>query len=136
MSPHETMIISRADNLFPILLHQYLPCFSYCINVANCKKKIDQELALFKNFTRELPERAHGLYAKYYGKYTDDMISAAQNIDISMIGASLLNTPIRQVEKLRDIEILSVSIHDIKIAIQSKKFIHLTTKILAKFHDY
>ena len=68
---------------------------------------------------------------------TADITSAARNLNINMIGAAPFN---HLVQKSRrnpsEVQIFSVTLRDIDIALAPKKHIDPATKLPAKYHDY
>lgn len=110
------MTIFGADTTFINLKHQYLSRSSYCIDMTDCQRKIKQEFAFFKTSIKDTTETCRGR-----DTHINDITNAAKNLDICMIGAAPFNTFVRQAGKARDIEIFSISMRDIKIALQPKK---------------
>lgn len=104
--------------------------------MADCKGKIDKELAFFENLNEESPESARGSCSKHINRHIDDITSITRNLNICRISVAPFNTLVRQVRKAKDIEIFSVLMRDMKIALQLKKSTNPATKLPAKFHDY
>lgn len=81
---------------------------------------MDKELAFFENLTKKSSEGINGSRGKHTDVYTNDITSVTRNLDIFMIGAVPFNTLVQQAGKAKTIEIFSVSMRNIKIALQSK----------------
>lgn len=104
--------------------------------MADYKRKIEQELALFRNLLEESPEVRQSSSGKNTDTYTNNITSIDRKPDNCMISTVLFDILIRKVQKARDIEIFSVLRLNIKIVLKSKKSTDLVTKLPIKFHDY
>lgn len=104
--------------------------------MADCKKKMDQELAVLGNLTKESPKDVYTSNRKHIDIHTNDITSTARNLNIFIISAVALNTLVRQAGKARDIEIFNVSMRNIEITLQLKKSTNPAIKPPAKFHNY
>lgn len=70
---------------------------------------------------------------------TKDTTSVAKKtLDISIIGAAPFNHLIQksQSQKNLRIQIFSITLQDINIALALKKYIDLATKLLSEYHDF
>ena len=68
---------------------------------------------------------------------TADIISVAKRLDISIIGAAPFNHLVQKSQSTNsDIQIFSVTLRDINIALTPKKTIDPATKLPAEYHDF
>ena len=84
---------------------QYSPCSSHHIDMADCTRKINQELTLLDN-----PIVTKNTTSKTKNP-TEDITSAARRLDISMIGAALFNHLVQKSQRNPlEVQIFSVSL--------------------------
>ena len=110
----------------------YSPRSSHHIDMADCTRKMNRELTLLDN----LIVTKHTGAAK---NLTKDIISAARRtIDISMIGAAPFNYLVQhsQSQKGSGIQIFSVTLRDINIALAPKKHTNPATKLPTEYHEF
>ena len=147
---HETHETHRST-----LKPQYSPCSSHRIDMADCMKKMNQELTLLDNtiVTKPIVTKYTGA-AKTPTKYTgaartsteytgvarnstEDITSAARRMNISMIGAAPFNHLVQQSQKNSSrTQIFSVTLRDINIALAPKKHSNPATKLPTKYHNF
>ena len=159
-TPRETHKIHRSTVLKP----RYSSCSSHRIDMADCAKKMNQELTLLDNpIVTKHPGAARtptAGAASQHTKYcttsavehaaehetehaalrtsTENITSAASRpLDISMIGAAPFNHLVQQSQKNpSQIQIFSVTLRDINIALAPKKHTDPATKLPIKHHNF
>ena len=106
---------------------QNSPRSSHCINMVDCTRKMNRELTLLENPT-VLTEHA----------LTKDIASVASILlDISMIGAAPFNHLVQKSQKNpSEVQIFSVTLRDINIALAPKKHTNPATKLPSKYHNF
>ena len=112
----------------------FRPCYSLCsshqIDMVDCTRKMNRELKLLDN-----PSSVDNTSATCTP--TVNITSAAQKLDINMISAALFNNLVQKsFKKDSDIQIFSVTLRDINIALALKKQIDPATKLPSKYHDF
>ena len=112
---------------------RYSPCSSHHIDMADCTKKMNQELTLLETPTKHCTSAA-----EHAAKHTPigDITSAARKLNISMIGVAPFNHLVRKSQKDSRIQIFSVTLRDINIALAPKKHTNPATKLPSKYHDF
>ena len=109
----------------------YSPRFSHHIDMADCTRKMNQELTLLDNpiVTEHTTGEARNP--------TEDITSAARKtINISMIGAAPFNHLVQKSQKDSRFQIFSVTLRDINIALAPKKHTDSATKLPSEYHDF
>ena len=134
---------THKTHCFTTLKSQYSSRSNHCINMAECTKKINQELTLLENPTKHCTISATKHAVKHKAEHaalhtpTGDIISAAsKTMNISMIGAALFNHFVQQSQKDLRFQIFSIILQDINIVLALKKHTDLATKLLSKYHDF
>ena len=110
---------------------QYDPRSSHHIDMADCTRKMNQELTMLNNsiVTKHTTCEARNL--------TKDITSAARKtMNISMIGAALFNHLVQKSHKDLRCQIFSVTLQDINIALAPKKHTNPATKLPSEYHDF
>ena len=108
---------------------QYSPHSSHRINMANCTRKMNRELTLLEN------PNDNGIDTKKPTKHT--ISAASKPLDISMIGAAPFNHLVQQSQKNPSrIQIFSVILRDINIALAPKKHTNPATKLPSEYHNF
>ena len=156
ISTHQAMTIHDVDNTFDTLhetpqtpkVHkttpkthethrstalptpQYSPRSSHQLDMADCMRKMNQELTRLDN----------PIVTEYTGvarNSTEDITSAAKKVNISMIGAAPFNHLVQQSQKNpSEVQIFSVTLRDINIALAPKKHTNPATKLPSEYHDF
>lgn len=127
--------MSGADIAFDTLPHRrrYAPRMTHRIEMADCHRKMNRELALLDSPVETTCTAAASTS-------TVDITSAAsgKTLNISMIGAAPFNTLIQQYQtgKVKDMQIFSASMRDIEIALAPKTTTDPATKLPAEYHDF
>ena len=159
---HETHETSRSTAPKP----RYSPRSSHHIDMADCTRKMNRELTLLDNpivteyngidtGVARTPTKNTGAArnpTEYTGAArnltehttseartpTEDIASAAarKTMDISMIGAAPFNHLIQQSQKNSEIQIFSVTLRDINIALAPKNHTDPATKLPIEYHDF
>ena len=111
---------------------RYSPCSSHKIDMVDCTRKMNSELMLL-----ESPSVDHTSVASRAPSRTPtaDITSAARKLDISMIGAAPFNHLVQKSKK-DGIQIFSVTLQNINIALTLKKPIDPATKLPSEYHDF
>ena len=122
---HET----RRSTVMP----RYSPRSSHHIDMADCTRKMNRELTLL-----ETPTKHRTSAAEHAAKHTPtgDITSAARKLNISMIGAAPFNHLVQKSQKDSRIQIFSVNLRDINIALAPKKHTNLATKLPSEYHEF
>ena len=109
----------------------YSLCSSYQINMADCTRKMTRELTLLDNLSV-------GTTSAALRTPIIDITSSARKFNISMIGAALFNHLVQKSQSRKDsrIQIFSVILHDINIALTPKKPIDPATKLPTEYHNF
>ena len=108
---------------------QYSPRSSHSIDMVDCTRKMNRELTLLDN---PIVTETTGVARNPTG----DITSAARNMNISMIGAAPFNHLVQQSQKNLEIQIFSITLRDINIALAPKKHTDPATKLPSKYHDF
>ena len=132
-SPHEihkTHVWTHCSTTKP----QYSPCSSHRIDMANCTRKMNRELTLLENLNNDNDIDSTSTARTP----TKDITSAARSMDISMIGAVPFNRLVQhsQSQKGSGIQIFSVTLRDINIALAPKKHTDPATKLPNEYHNF
>ena len=100
--------------------------------MVDCTRKINQELKLLDNSSVDNTSAAHTRTP------TADITSLARKLNVSMIGAAPFNHLVQKSQSTKDsgIQIFSVTLKDINIALNPKKHIDPATKLPAEYHDF
>ena len=103
--------------------------------MADCTRKMNRELALQEGFNLNSTSAAENA-AEH--SPTKDITSAARKLGINMIGAAPFNHLVQRSQSKKDsnIQIFSVTLRDIDIALAPKKHIDPATKLPAEYHNY
>ena len=137
---------------------RYSPCSSHRIDMADCTRKMNRELTLLDN-----PIVTKPIVTKYTGaakkpiKYciagaarqltehitgkaknpTKDITSAAsKTMNISMIGAAPFNHFVQKSQQNPKIQIFSVTLRDINIALAPKHHTNPVTRLSTEYHEF
>ena len=121
---------------------RYSPCFSHQIDMADCTRKINQELTLLETPTKYCITNAAKHAVKHKTKHaalhtpTKDITSTAKRLDISIISAAPFNHLVQQSQKNLNIQIFSVTLQDINIALAPKKHTNPATRLSSEYHNF
>ena len=109
---------------------QYSSRSSHQLDMADCTRRMNRELTRLDN----------PIVTKYTGMArnpTKDITSAARKMNISMIGAAPFNHLVQQSQKNpSEVQIFSVTLRDINIALAPKKHTNPATKLPSEYHDF
>ena len=114
---------------------QYSPRSSHHIDMADCTRKMNRELTLLDNpiVTNNSSAAEHAVEHTPTG----DITSAVRKLNINMIGAAPFNHLVQQSQKNPSrIQIFSITLRDINIALAPKKHANPATKLPSKYHDF
>ena len=109
---------------------QYSPCSSHHDDMADCMRKMNQELTLLDNSI----VTEHTGVARNPTKY---ITSVARRLNISIICAAPFNHLIQKSQKnTLEVQIFSVTLGDINIALTPKKHTGPATKLPSEYHNF
>ena len=109
---------------------------SHHINMTDCTRKMNRELTLLDNpiVTKPIVTKSAGA-ARQPTKSTATS-ATSRPLDISMIGAAPFNHLVQQSQKNSQIQIFSVTLRDINIALVPKKHTDPATKLPSEYHNF
>ena len=105
--------------------------------MADCTRKMNQELTLLDNpiVTKHCRTSAAEHAAEHTP--TKDITSAARRLDISVIGAAPFNHLVQKSQKNpSEVQIFSITLRDINIALAPKKHTNPATKLPSEYHNF
>ena len=127
---------------------RYSPRSSHSIDMADCTRKMNQELTLLENLNNNDIDTAGAARqptehctsaAEHAAEHTPtgDITSAAsKTMNINMIGAAPFNHLVQKSQKDSRFQIFSVTLRDINIALALKKHTDPATKLPSKYHNF
>ena len=105
--------------------------------MADCTREINQELTLLNNLIVTKYCRTSTTEHAAEHTLTKDITNAARRLNISMIGAAPFNHLVQKSQKNpSEVQIFSVTLRDINIALAPKKHTNLATKLPSEYHDF
>ena len=131
---HETHETHRSTVPKP----QYSSRSSHCIDMADCTRKINRELTLLDNPIVTEPIVTKSAGAARQPTESTATSATSRPLDISMIGAAPFNRLVQhsQSRKGSGIQIFSVTLRDINIALAPKKHTNPAIKLPSDDHDF